>query len=59
MPSEEKKAEDHHGEKWLDNGPGGTKNCLFVTHLDVTPGQKIEQIPILPQILELERDPPF
>ncbi len=50
-------AEDHHGQEGLDDGPGRAQHRLLVAHLDVAPGQEVEQLAIVPQLAQLERDP--
>src|SRR5207248_11488831 len=55
---EEQTEYNHHKER-LDDGPRRAERRLLVTHLDVAPGQKVEQLAILPKLAEADRHPTF
>jgi hypothetical protein len=43
------KAKNDHCKEWLQNGPGCSQHCLFVTDFDISPAQKIKEFPVNPQ----------
>src|SRR6266536_4970658 len=58
LPEASKKdTEDHHRQERLNDGPGRAERGLFVTHLDVAPDKKVEQLAIFPKLIEFERNP--
>ncbi len=55
----EKEREYYHGENRLDNGPKTTQNRLLVSNLDLSLGQKIKKFTVLPNFLQVDRNPSF
>ena len=53
LNSPEDHAENDHTEDWSENRPAESENSLLVEHLDVAPGEEVEQLAILPQIAQV------
>ncbi len=53
----EEDAEDDHGEKGLQDSPAGAQHGLLVADLDITPGQEVGQVAVLPEIAQVELGP--
>src|SRR5690348_9196591 len=51
--AEEEAEQQHHGQR-LQHGPGKAQHRLLVTHLDVTPGQEVQQLTVSPQLTKVE-----
>ena len=52
-PGRQKDAENNHRHKWFQDRPARAQKRLFITDLQVTPGQEINQLPVQPQIAEI------
>jgi hypothetical protein len=50
---EDEREKKHLGER-LDDGPGGAQSRLLVAHLDVAPGEEVEQLAVAPEVGESE-----
>ena len=57
-PTEEQ-AENDQRKEGLDNGPGRAQHRLLVADLDVPPGEEVQQLAVLPELMEPERNPAF
>src|SRR5438874_2273659 len=55
LPEED--AEDDHRKQRLDDGPGRSEDRLLVADLDVAPDQEVHELPVLPQVGQLQRAP--
>ncbi len=55
----EDQAEQPHGEQGLQDRPGGPQGGLLVAHLDIAPGEEVEQLAVAPQVAQLQREPAF
>src|SRR5262249_887556 len=53
----EQQRENQHRQQALQDRPRHPQHPLLVTHLNVSPGKKIEQLAIMPEIAKLQRDP--
>ena len=54
QPAEEQTEHKHH-EQRLDDRPRRPERGLLVAHLDIAPGQEIEQLAILRKLAEPDR----
>src|SRR5882724_5122944 len=53
----EEQGEHQHRRQGLQDCPRGAQRRLLVAHLEVAPGQKVQQLMVGPQIAESERHP--
>ena len=53
----EEDGEDHHGEQRLEDRPGHPQSGLLVPQLDVAQGQEPEQLPVPPDLPQVDRPP--
>ena len=55
----EEDCEQDHRQQRLNDHPGCAHECLLVAHLDVPPRQKVQQLTVGPELIEIEFDPRF
>jgi hypothetical protein len=52
-----KQAEDQHGKKRLQNGPGRANSGLFISNFDVAPDEEIKQLAVFPKFIDGQNPP--